>query len=381
MGKAAKGWELRARGEDEILHVRFRHERTRYERSTGTADPVAAAKEAARIYAEIVSGEQRRARGEAPTAASLPIANLAAKWIRGIDGSTHSSGTAKLFLIHMRAHIIPFFKRLDRVTEAKIEDYQSKRLREVTRVTLRKERMTLRLFLQWCKRRKLIPVIPDFPPLPQGATGTRATNRKTESVHVSPEQVAAFVAALPVLSKGKIRQSHRFPVRARYIVAWETGLRPSTLDKISVPEHYRKGRAELHITADIDKSRYARTVSLTKAARAALDAVVPKKGLIFGKRDYRKYWAEAAKASGMPEGVTPYDLRHGRALALLDASGSLSGVAYALGHKKLTTTDRYLKATRKAGDAVLVAAEVSGANLGASLLDSEKEVVTSEVDS
>lgn len=372
MGKAAKGWELRPRGPDKILHVRFRHAGSRFERSTGTADPVAAAREAAKIYAEVVTGEQRRARGEAPTAASLPIANLAAKWIRGIDGSTYSSNTASLFKIHMRAHLIPYFKRLDRVTTAKIEDYQNKRLREVTRVTLRKERMTLRAFLGWCKRRKLLPEVPDFPPLPAGATGTRATTRKTESVHVSPQQVAAFVAALPVMSKGKIRGSHKFPVRARYIVAWETGLRPSTLDKISVPEHYRKGASELNITIDIDKARYARKVSLTKTARAALDAVVPKKGLIFGKRDYREYWAEAAEASGMPEGFSPYDLRHGRALALLDASGSLSGVAYALGHKKLTTTDRYLKATRKAGDAALAAAEASGANLGASLLDTDK---------
>ena len=29
-----------------------------------------------------------------------------------------------------------------------------------------------------------------------------------------------------------------FPIRARFIVAYETGLRPGTLDALSVPQHY-----------------------------------------------------------------------------------------------------------------------------------------------
>lgn len=371
MARAAKSWELRRRGKEGTLYVRFRFEGVRHERSTGTADPGSAAREAAKIYAEVVSGQRERHAAEAAGITSaLPIDVLASKWLSTIEGATHATNTTGLFTLHMRTHLIPFFARLDRITPATVEDYQSKRLREVTRATLRKERMTLRLFLGWCQRRKLIHRVPDFPDIPRGATGTRATTRKQASVEVTAEQVGRFIAELPILSKGKIRQSHRFPVRARYVVAWETGLRPSTLDKIRVPEHYRRGAAELVIADEIDKARFGRTVPLTEAARAALDSVAPDRGLVFGKRDYRKYFAEASERAGMPDGFSPYDLRHGRALALLEPSGNLPGVAFLLGHKKMTTTDKYLKATRRAGDAVLSVASSSGANLGADVLSS-----------
>jgi hypothetical protein len=64
------------------------------------------------------------------------------------------------------------------------------------------------------------------------------------------------------------------------MVAFETTLRPSTLNALSVPEHYTRGASTLAITDSIDKARFGREVPLSEDARAALDAVIPEAGLI-----------------------------------------------------------------------------------------------------
>ncbi len=263
----------------------------------------------------------------------------------------------------MRAHLVPYFKTLDRVTPGRIGDYQRDRLRLVTRATVRKERNTLATFLVWCREQEIADV--QMPTLAKGI-GTRATTRKAKAIDITPGQALAFLWALPVLSRGKIRQSHRFPVRARYVVAWETGLRPSTLDKLSIPEHWAPGSSELVIEDAIDKARFGRTVPLTELARLALESAAPANGLVFGRRCYRMYVSEAASAAQLPAGFSPYDMRHGRALQLTEASGNLPGVAFLLGHRKLTTTSLYLRGTRRAADAALAAAVLSGAAAGAS---------------
>lgn len=354
MGRRAKGWEIRPRGKKKVLYIRFRRAGVRYEISTGTSDVREADARAAEIYAEHLT---KRPEPKLDRPAKLHLGVIAAKWIPAIRGSTHASNTATLYELHLRAHLIPFFERLDNVSTGTIGEYQRARLKEVTRATVIKERSTLASFLSWCKEQGLLQSVPEFPPIPKGALGHRAGARKQKAADVSPEQVARFLAALPEMSIGKIHQSHRFPVRARYIVAWETGLRPSTLDKLSVPEHYKKGQRELVITDSIDKARFGRSLPLTEAARAALDSVVTKNGLVFGRRCYRMYVAAARLAAEMPAGFSPYDLRHGRALALTEASGNLPGVAFLLGHRKLTTTDRYLRATRRAADAVLASGD------------------------
>jgi integrase len=359
MGRRAEGWKLRWDKKSGIAYVRFTHG-TRHELSTGERDPAAAAREAAKIYARVVAGEQVGTPGATPR---LDLVDLTGDWIAAIRGTTHAESTADGYKLHMGAHIIPFFLTLDRVTTGSIGDYQRERLRKVSRITLRKERATIATFLAWCREQNLIGKI-ELPALPRGALGIRAVSRKQTAVDVSPSQVAAFLAALPELSKGRLRGAGRFPVRARFILAWETGLRPSTLDRLRVGEHYTRGAAELVITDAIDKARFGRTVPLTAAARAALDSVLPESGLVFGRRDYREYVREAAKVAELPKGFSPYDLRHGRALELTEASGNLPGVAFLLGHRKLTTTDKYLRGTRRAADAALAALANSGGIVG-----------------
>jgi integrase len=353
MARRAEGWKLWWR--NGIAWVRFTHAGARHAESTGERDARKAATRAAEIYSAVVDG--RRRPGTAVLSPRLPLDELAAEWLVALE-NTHGAGTVGMFEIHVRAHLIPFFERLDRVTTASIADYARKRLGEVTRKTMVKERNTLRAFLRWLVERGTIERLPEWPDLPQRAQGVRSSPRKSEAVEVSPEQVAAFLDALPEWSSGRIGGAGSFAVRARFIVAWETALRPSTLSKLEVPRHYRKGSAELVISDDIDKVKFGRRLPLSVEARDALDAVVPAKGLIFGPHDARAYVEAAAADVGLPKAFSPYDLRHGRATQIVEQSANLIGAAFLLGHRKVTTTDRYMRPNRRAADRAL--ASVAG---------------------
>jgi hypothetical protein len=162
------------------------------------------------------------------------------------------------------------------------------------------------------------------------------------------------IEALPEWSESK--KTERFAVRARFRVAWETALRPSTIDQLSIPENYVRGASVLVITDEIDKVRFGRELPLTDAARAALEQVCPERGIVFGRHDYRDQIKKAAAEVLPPEKArtfTAYDLRHARATQWAE-SGNLVGVAYLLGHKQVTTTNRYARPNRAAAERVLL---------------------------
>lgn len=112
----------------------------------------------------------------------------------------------------------------------------------------------------------------------------------------------------------------------------------------------------LIITDEIDKIRFGRELPLTDGARAALDSVCPEAGIIFGKHDYRDQLEKAAAVALTPEKAKTfagYDLRHARATQWAE-SGNLVGVAYLLGHKQITTTNKYARPNRAAAERVLL---------------------------
>lgn len=156
----------------------------------------------------------------------------------------------------------------------------------------------------------------------------------------------------------------REPVRvvlgedAYYVLAWETALRPATLDALEAPGDYQPGAAYLRIRNEVDKARFGRELPLSAEARVVLDAVCPASGPIFGKHQSRaRHFAEAVAASGVGEGkpgnVTPYDLRHARLTDLTGDGAELTGVSYLAGHKHLSTTSMYLKGSLKAAERAL----------------------------
>jgi len=298
----------------------------------------------------VVSGK-RRPPARLLVDRSTPVDELASLWLADIK----YDGEPYLWFVR---HWQRYFEVCGNLTRSKIAEYWRERLGVVLRRTLVKERGPLQDFLDWCAARKVLSGKLEVPPLPDGRKrqnqGTPfKLRRRGAATEVSSLEARQIVLKLPEWSASK--KTPRFPIRARFTVALETGLRPKTLDQLRVPENYEPGASVLTITDGIDKNNFGRQLPLTQAARDALDSVCPAEGLIFGEHDYRDQLQKAAKAV-LPEHraktFTAYDFRH-RRLTELATTGNLPGAAYLAGHRQVTTLNKYAKPERQAADDVL----------------------------
>jgi integrase len=358
MGRRAQGWTLRRRPEpDGPFFVRFTLARCRVEIATGTRDPSEAGKLAPMIYArELANAGSRTAKVANP---KTDAADLFALWLESIE-TTHAESTQDVLEIYVKSHFMPRFRTIADFTPGKIANFMRERLGGALRDTVRKELRALGSFFKWAVEQNYLDTIPAMPKVPKTATGTRTGTRKAQPTECTSETTSSIFPALPEWSS---KRGDRFPVAAYFRVLWETSLRPSTIQRLSVPENYRRGEFELRITEEVDKIRYARSVPLTDEARAALDTVAPEHGPIFGAHDWRRFLNPAAERAGvkLAARLSPYDLRHGR-LTQFAETGNLPGAAYLAGHKRVTTTNRYARPNVRSARAVLGA--VSGAGIG-----------------
>lgn len=360
MARTAEGWKLIwKRG---IAHVRFRLQGRRNEVSTRTRDPVEAARLAAQIYADFVSGSVSRAASGALIHPGTELAELCADWIADVMPEL-GQGTDTTYEVYAR-HWCRHFQTIGNVTTPAIGAYQRARLGAVQRTTVVKERSALNRFLTWCKEKELIRAVPEFPALAKKATGTRhKQGRSAPLVELSPAEVEAILAALPVLNGRADAKGRRFHVRAFFETLYETGLRPEgTVDRLEGRDLTLAG---LHIRPECDKNRWARVVPLSPRARAALESVGTRRPdePIFGVHDRRLVFRKACiEALGPERGklVTPYDLKHARATHLADAGVASTGIEFLTGTK--AALDHYIHPTRRAGEEALrIAAGVSAA--------------------
>ena len=88
-------------------------------------------------------------------------------------------------------------------------------------------------------------------------------------MELSPDEIESVLSCLPVLSFRR-RKGKSFFVQARFIFAYETGLRPETLDKLLARDVTVSG---LHMRAELDKNRWERVIPLSARARAALKSL------------------------------------------------------------------------------------------------------------
>lgn len=354
MARRAEGWRLRPLTEGRKIHiVRFTHNGRTIDRSTRRADKGEARKEAAKIYADFVQREPAKRvvvrRGDTPA-----LEELVDEWLEG--DTTVDPDTAAVWEIY-GAHWAGYWPTLVDVSDASLISYRNKRLTVVLANTVRKELSAVRRFLGWCQTAGYLQRQVIIPKVGRKVTGTRyRLRRRVAAPDLTPAQVAAFLAALPVMSSA--RRVPPFPIRDRFVVAYETGLRPGTLDGLSAPDHYAKGDATLRLTDDIDKIRWGRELPLSDAARAALDRCVAMvgAGLIFGKHDYDYTVAKAASASLPPAVADRFcgaHLRSARGTHLLEESGNLPGVQFLFGHKHVSTTARYIRPSFRAAVDVL----------------------------
>jgi len=362
MGRRPEGWTLVPSNHpgSPILYVRFRHGGKQLFVSTGETDPTKASDRARQIYAETVSGRRVLSTSEegVQVLTRRPLDELLSEWLEAVEPSIDET-TFDTFTLYVGSHFHPFFQTLDRLA-AGTQDYTRARLRRVKRTTVRKELSALRSALAFLVERGYLSRAPEVKTPGPRTTGTPDTRRrhKSEAIVLELEEVNAVLAELPVEYRGA-------PLRARYTVAWETGLRPETLSSLRAPEDYRKGQGCLRIRPEIDKARYGRTVPLSARAREALDSVCPDVGTIFGGGAFRQTLRSAAARAKIAQekaaGLTPYDLRHSRATYWVEHSQNLAGVAFLLGHRNVTTLNRYVRPSHRAAEQVLAQAAAAGA--------------------
>jgi site-specific recombinase XerD len=364
MGRIAEGWELVPKPPakpkpGKNYRVRFTYGKRadgtgiRVDKSTGTRDIATARERAAAIYARIISG---RTTPVAQHKSLLPLNALFAAWLESLEGVLAVPTVKTYQQTYVKTHFLGCFESLDDMTTGSLADYGRARLRKVTRRTVQKELGALREFLGWLREQDIWIDAPHVPPLPKRSKGKRVGTQREKAVEVPPELIEAILEALPEISARSGRRvngekkAERFPVRARFVLAWETGLRPATLNALRVPEHFHQGATTLTIADEIDKSRFGRELPLSERARAVLDAVSPAEGLIFGRHDYRHYLKTAAKDVKVrrSEEFAPYDFRHARALLWAESTTNLPAVSFLMGHRKVTTTALYVRGTQKA---------------------------------
>jgi integrase len=287
---------------------------------------------------------------------STRLDELVRDWLDDLRGQLDPD-TAELYRLHWATHLIPFFGQAQGITPQSIAGYCRARLKKVKRATIQKERSTLRGFIAWCLEQGHLSAPVELPPLPRRAAGTPWHQpRRGAATELTPEETAVLLAALPAWSTPRGGRS-AFPVRARFVVAYETALRPATLDALSCPEHWTRGAKSLRIPDELDKARFGRELPLTEIAQSALESVA-KRGLIFGAHDYRHQLEKAAtQVLGAARGkkFCAYDLRHAR-LTHLAEGGNLPGVAYVAGHRRVTTTALYVRPGLRAAKRTLARA-------------------------
>ena len=141
-----------------VIYVRFTHQGRRQSISTGEKDRHKALDICARIYGDVIAGRYRGKRNPAPGPGSA-LERLVAAWLDDITPEVDVK-TIKLFRIHFRAHLTPFFGSLLRITPQNAAEYRRARLRVVMRQTVVHELTSLRRFLAWCKEGDYLLEIP-----------------------------------------------------------------------------------------------------------------------------------------------------------------------------------------------------------------------------
>jgi len=354
MARRKQGWELRPpSGKRANYSVRFWSpaEDRQVEPSCGTKDPAAAARRAREIYAEHLTREPAPKKEKVPEA--LPFDGVA-ELFRADQASQlddeYVNGTLKVY--HDRwAKVFP---NMLLITSDAIAQQIAKRMTEVIRESVEKDRSALVKLLKWSKLKGLIATLPDVPSISDvcgDSPGTQfSVRRRCKALEYSRDEIERVLAALPEWSErqnGMRNGADRFPVRARFIVQYDCGLRSTkVLDRLSSPEHWKPGQKFLMLSRWIMKDRRPWKKPLSKRALAALESVYQGPGLLFGKRDYRWQITKAAKASMEVTKAKTFCAQHIRSARIthfLDAGASLTAAAELAGHTQVSTTARYAR--------------------------------------
>lgn len=329
MARSPEGWRLK--WVNGIAHVRFTHERHRYDISTKAREIGAAKKAAAQIYADVISGRMKRATSGALVKPTTELAVLCEQWLEDV-ASELAEDSSPVYETYIR-HWCEAMPTIGNVTTDRIGDCQRALLKKMTRGSVEKVMTGFRRFLRWAEEKRIIREVPAFPRLAKKAIGTAAAGvRRVPSYVLTEEEVESILA-----------WSKQDPF---FVVCWETGLRPvSTLSRLRREDLTPFG---LVIRPECDKNGWGRTVPLSARARQALEV-----GLPFGRKARLKRFKRAAmKALGRRD-VTIYDLKHARITKWVDERKKVTGISFLTGVSAETLFKRYVKPSRRAAEEVL----------------------------
>jgi hypothetical protein len=355
MGRPTEGWKLRTR--KDTYTVRFTAPgRGSIERSTGVqvgsqnALELAAAA-AARIYAQELSAPARKPSQD--RLAPRPIIEEGLRWLTA-EEPLRDPQTNATYALYLRTHWAPFFGTVVELTSKRIEGYRSYRLGRVAASTVTKELSALRSFVRWLDLDVVVPSVP------RRAVGVRSETHWTGTQWIAEHEAEAILACLSGLAL------------CRYVFAYETSLRPESIDQLRIGEHWDpENPFELRLPREDDKAREGRKLPLS--GRAAWALVIAARSMSAERaRLLRRYrtapsaslfpsrFRKTIKAAGLavlgPERgqkFVPMDLRAAFITHALERTGNLPGVAYLAGHKQVTTTARYAKPNFKAAEMVI----------------------------
>lgn len=378
MARRQEGFKLSIDPRTSVYLVRFTCGGRPYKRSTGERDLGRATRAATRIYTQIVGGtgaaepaRATEARGKsraagrkadkaAPSTARpptlIPLDKLFAEWLADAEVLLDET-TVEIYTGYARARWLTTFTSLEGVNSAAVDAYVRVRLRQVKRKTILKELSALRGFVEWCRMQGHLTEVPRLSSPPRSALGVPYQGGRCKKVRVelTEAEVDLVLANLPERTRSGLA------VKAYFTTMYETTLRRETLFSITAPGDYAKGRETLKIREEVDKARFGREVPLSGRARAALDSVCPKEGLIFPPAYYRHALLAAAKAAGLSEErahhLSYHDFRHASLTHMASDSTDLVGMAFLAGHKHITTTAQYVHSHQKAAERALEARE------------------------
>jgi integrase len=330
------------------------------DRGLGTSDPVEAERKAARLYSEILSGSRSVVEGRRGPPPALPpkkepeapTLKHGLEWLKEsttlLDPETIARGYEPY--VYRLAEAIP---DLTMVGPDTVRSYMASRLQEVQAATVRKELSCLRSLCRWSKDKGLLPAMPEVPGVPKRALGTSyKTRRRSKPDELNPEEIERFLAALPIATRWL------GPVRARFVVQYEMGLRSSVLDRLRIPDHWDLGQDYLNLDAKVMKGKRPSKKPLTIRAREELEGLgflftnVEESELIFGVHDYRLQ-IELAIKKALPEKDPRIDrftgchLRSHQCTHFLLAGGTLPEAQSMMDHKSAVTTAIYSRTSER----------------------------------
>lgn len=307
--------------------------------STGSRNKIEALREerdaAARLARLEAAGDRRS------------VATLAGQFLENLVATNRSQATRDKYEEYIERSIMPFLghdRDATTISVKDLEDYKAERIRDVGPGTVSKELSAFRQMLRFGG-----DVLKLFPP--GEIPNTRAPKQPKYAPKwrlLSNDELGRLLVEL---RKQERKGSEAIPF---FLLMMNTGMRSGEPAKLRWDWVDVEAR-EIHLPAEVTKTRTARSVPLNESALAAIEMMrTPNAiGRVFKYGTHYTAWHRAVHAAGLARlenrnpkrptssGVRPHDLRHSFGSLLYVAGATTPEVRDILGHTTLMMANLY----------------------------------------